>query len=253
MLLFEKIEKKWTEGAMGYDEHIQKQLSKKKDVDYWTKELRSLLGEEPLHILDVGCGPGFLTIILTRLGHTVKAIDGAQGMVNAAQKNFDAEGKGSVAALEDAVLLPDEEDASYDVIISRDVVWTLYDPETAFRRWKQVLKPGGKVLYYDGNYYSGDTSFRAHFQKAVGWISCLLLEHRIYGRSSLLPEGEFANLPFVLTDRPRKDYETCKKTGVRNIRITRDYYRTSLKNPEHWVYGWQGKKFRVLVTMPGGK
>ena len=251
--MFEKIENKWTAGAEGYDEHIQKQLANRKDVEYWTGELRALLGEEPLRILDVGCGPGFLTIILTRLGHTVKAIDGAEGMVRAAQKNFDAEGRGSLAALEDAVLLPDEEDHSYDVIISRDVVWTLYDPEKAFARWKQVLKPGGKVLYYDGNYYSGDVSFTAHAKKAIGWLSCLLLEHRIYGKSSLLPEGEFAKLPFVLTKRPQKDYETWKKVGIGSIRITRDYYRTSRKNPEHWVYGWQGKKFRVLVTMPGRK
>lgn len=248
--MFEKIENRWTAGAEGYDASIQKQLANKRDVQYWLQELSRLLGPAPLRILDVGCGPGFLTIILSRLGHHVKAIDGAEGMVRAAQKNFDREGKGSIAVLEDAVLLPEEEDGTYDVIISRDVVWTLYDPEKAFARWKQVLRPGGMVLYYDGNYYSGDTSLKAHVKKWIGAAAYLLMEHKRYGRASLLPEGDFARLPFVLCRRPEKDYETWKKTGIRSIRITKDYYRTSRRNPEHWKYGWQGRKFRVIVTMP---
>ena len=53
--MFEKIENKWTEDSGDYDDMIQKQLSNKRTVSHWTKELKRLLGPEPLRILEVGC------------------------------------------------------------------------------------------------------------------------------------------------------------------------------------------------------
>nr|WP_269851743.1 methyltransferase domain-containing protein [Methanosarcina horonobensis] len=47
----------------------------------------------------------------------------------------------------DAVLLDKEKENSFDAIVSRDVVWTLYDPEKAFMRWKNLLKPGVKSSF----------------------------------------------------------------------------------------------------------
>ena len=51
--MFEKIENKWTEDSGDYDDMIQKQLSNKRTVSHWTKELKRLLGPEPLRILEV--------------------------------------------------------------------------------------------------------------------------------------------------------------------------------------------------------
>ena len=39
--MFEKIENKWTEDSGDYDDMIQKQLSNKRTVSHWTKELTS--------------------------------------------------------------------------------------------------------------------------------------------------------------------------------------------------------------------
>ena len=61
--MFEEIESKWTEDSGDYDDMIQKQLSNKRTVSQWTKKLKNLLGPEPLRILEVGCGPGFMGII----------------------------------------------------------------------------------------------------------------------------------------------------------------------------------------------
>ena len=55
--MFEEIENKWTEASDNYDDIIQRQLSSKRTVSYWTKELKNLLGPEPLRILEVGSGP----------------------------------------------------------------------------------------------------------------------------------------------------------------------------------------------------
>ena len=120
--MFEKIENKWTEDSGDYDDMIQKQLSNKRTVSYWTKELKRLLGPEPLRILEVGCGPGFMSIIAARLGHDVKAIDGSSGMVEKARRNMRQYHQQVEICEEDGVTLPLEQEQSYDVILSRDAV-----------------------------------------------------------------------------------------------------------------------------------
>ena len=86
--MFEKIENKWTEDSGDYNDITQKQLRDKKTVAYWTRELKCFLGTQPLRILEVGCGPGFMSILMARLGHEVKAVDGATGMVEKAKENM---------------------------------------------------------------------------------------------------------------------------------------------------------------------
>jgi ubiquinone/menaquinone biosynthesis C-methylase UbiE len=43
-------------------------------------------------------------------------------------------------------------DNSYDVAITRHLVWTLVDPVAAFVEWRRVLKPGGVLLIVDGDF-----------------------------------------------------------------------------------------------------
>ena len=50
---------------------------------------------------------------------------------------------------------------TFDYIICRNVTWILYDPEKAFAEWKRVLKPGGRILYFDANWHiAGDEAYR---------------------------------------------------------------------------------------------
>ncbi len=247
--MFEEIENSWSEDSADYDAIVKKQLADRRSVRYWTKELQKRLGKKPLHILDVGCGPGFLTILLTRLGHKVKAIDGSSGMVACANKNFAAEGiAGYVKAYEeDAVRLPQEEAESYDVIISRDVVWTLYDPKQAFRRWQEVLKPGGQLLYYDVTFRDWKRSSRLRFRKKISNVLIFITEHgKIYREDVDQPVGAFANLPFYKEGiRPRIDYHVLKRTGFVQIRINWDAFRNNPFRIDFWKYGYSGKNFCV--------
>lgn len=45
------------------------------------------------------------------------------------------------------------EDNYFDLIVSRNVTWTLYNPQKAYKEWKRVLKPGGKLIIFDANWY----------------------------------------------------------------------------------------------------
>jgi len=39
------------------------------------------------------------------------------------------------------------------MIVTRNLTWNLEHPEKAYREWLRVLKKGGCILNYDGNYY----------------------------------------------------------------------------------------------------
>ncbi|WHH56817.1 class I SAM-dependent methyltransferase [Petroclostridium sp. X23] len=56
------------------------------------------------------------------------------------------------------ILLTEEnlpfEDESFDMVISRDMAWTLLEPERIMAEWRRVLKKGGRVLYFDANLQS---------------------------------------------------------------------------------------------------
>ena len=43
--------------------------------------------------------------------------------------------------------------SEYDVVVAKDVLFTLHDPGRALSEWISLLKPGGKLLIMDGNYF----------------------------------------------------------------------------------------------------
>jgi ubiquinone/menaquinone biosynthesis C-methylase UbiE len=44
--------------------------------------------------------------------------------------------------------------ASFGLVISRHVLWTLPHPEAAIDEWKRVLRPGGRLAIVDGAQYN---------------------------------------------------------------------------------------------------
>lgn len=118
----------------------------------WLREIERLLPEKDhLRILDVGTGTGFFAVLLAQTGHQVEGIDLTPAMLEeakslAAQRNLDI-----VFREMDAQALSYAEE-SFDVVLSRNLTWTLPEPEKAYREWFRVLKPGGWLLNFDADY-----------------------------------------------------------------------------------------------------
>lgn len=132
-------------------------------AERWIEEIRKYLGEveiqdnHVLKILDVGCGTGFFTVLLAREGHEVTGTDLTPEMVENSRKLAEDEGITCEFLQMDAENLefPDE---TFDVVISRNLTWTLPNVEHAYQEWIRVLKKGGILLNFDANYGMSDFS-----------------------------------------------------------------------------------------------
>lgn len=246
--MLDKIERSWDKSSEGYDYLIQKQLGSYKTVTSWSNILEKLLGKKPKRVLEIGCGPGFMSIITSRLGHSVKAVDGSEGMLETARHNFEVNGCDVDTQLEDAVLLPDEKEESYDAIISRDVVWNLYDPEKALARWKELLKPGGKVIYFDGDYRYSFNNKRPVWKWFSKTIQKFIYRDEPQREENTEEENNvFLQLKLIRKERPKEDRDMLIKTGFSKIRIIPDKFRNSPLSRDFWTYGYQGKKFIAIA------
>ena len=149
----------WTGRASGYSEVNQAELEteqRKKWRDCLQAEISRQfpgIAASQLRILEAGTGPGFFAILLCELGYDVTAIDLTPAMLEEAKKNAGSM-SGSIRFMEMNAEALDFEDASFDVVISRNLTWNLPHPDTAYAEWVRVLRPGGLLLNFDANWYA---------------------------------------------------------------------------------------------------
>ena len=128
----------WMRRAPGYSDVNKEELSGIQRQT-WSKLLEEEIDRhfgsnvpdrKKIRILDIGAGPGFISIILTELGYSVTAADFAQTMIEKASENADYLAESITFKREDAMDLsfPNE---SFDVVFSRNLTWNLPDPEKA--------------------------------------------------------------------------------------------------------------------------
>lgn len=203
------IQAYWSLRAKGYSLSTQEELDNS-DNSLYRKLLSSWLSESNIGktALDIGCGPGFLSIVLAKLGFKVTAIDSCEPMIKEAKRN--ASGLDIEFFLSDAVDAPFES-TQFDVIASRNVVWNLPDPLEAYRQWFRWLKPQGKLIVFDGNHYryltdpSRQDQPHRETHKHLGDVDIGVME-RI---AQSLPMSHF--------DRPQYDEKLLKSLGFVNI------------------------------------
>ncbi len=149
----------WTGRAAGYSEVNQAELEtdqRKKWRDCLQTEIARQfpgIAAAQLRVLEVGTGPGFFAILLCELGYDVTAIDLTPAMLEEAKKNA-GDMAGSIRFMEmnaEALMF---EDASFDVVISRNLTWNLPHPDAAYAEWARVLRTGGLLLNFDANWYA---------------------------------------------------------------------------------------------------
>ncbi|MGA3193093.1 MAG: class I SAM-dependent methyltransferase [Candidatus Bathyarchaeia archaeon] len=99
------------------------------------------------HVLEVGCGAGFLAVALARRGFAVEAVDHAPAMIELTKRHARQAGMDTRvhAAVEDVHELSFE-DESFDLVVSLGVINWLHDLRRALSEITRVLKLGGYAV-----------------------------------------------------------------------------------------------------------
>ena len=162
-------------------------------AERWIREITEILpGHKKLKILDVGCGTGYFSILLSKLGHQVTGIDLTPDMIEKGKLLAEEEHASCELVVMDAEQLQFADD-SFDVVISRNLTWTLPHPEKAYKEWLRVLKKGGILLNFDADYGLEDSTDTSHLPKHHA--------HHLLGQSMLLENNEIKkNFKSVITD-----------------------------------------------------
>ena len=141
------IKKYWDQRSSSYGLDSEKSAAA---AETWGTVLQELAPYKAGHCaLDVGTGTGQFAVYLAKNGFEVTGVDLSAGMIEKAQHNAAQEGLPIHFQVGDAEHL-DFADNSFDVLVSRNLLWTLPQPEQALREWKRVLKPGGRLVLSDG-------------------------------------------------------------------------------------------------------
>ncbi|WP_172299170.1 class I SAM-dependent methyltransferase [Pseudoruegeria sp. HB172150] len=105
-------------------------------------------------VLDAASGTGEVTRLLRRLGCDVTGIDLSAKMVARAQlKHVNDNAVRFFQGDAEHLLMAD---ARFDGVVCRNLLWTLTDPDLAFAEWFRVLRPGGTVVAFEGNWMRPD-------------------------------------------------------------------------------------------------
>lgn len=120
----------------------------------WDREARMLrqFGLRPgMSLLEVGCGPGFITEKLAELlpGGAITAVDKMPNMVEYAAHHLHGRLAIPVRHLEASATSLPLPDASFDFVYARMMLQHVDDTVAAAREFKRVLKPGGHVVLND--------------------------------------------------------------------------------------------------------
>src|SRR5580704_13383127 len=139
----------WDRRAAHFDEDFGHSIRSAAERAAWDRILDLILpAADGLEALDIGCGTGFLSLELAFRSHRVTGIDFAPSMIAEARKKA-AERQATIRYEEaDAEQLPFAA-ASFDIAVSRHLLWTLPHPERAMDEWIRVLRPSGRLIIVD--------------------------------------------------------------------------------------------------------
>jgi ubiquinone/menaquinone biosynthesis C-methylase UbiE len=224
----EVIRHHWNWRAATFDRELSQGLHSDRQREAWLELLAGLVGARPQRILDVGCGTGFLALLLAELGHEVTGIDLAPQMIELARQKA-AQAKLDVTFRVDNAASLADPDETYDVVVERHVIWTLPDPQAGVREWLRVLRPGGRLVAIEVKFARNEAlakryshPLRAAFNASVEAAMALVcrLAGRGYGRLYWKKYKRIdAQLPFSGGPHADRLADVFREEGYGNVTV----------------------------------
>jgi SAM-dependent methyltransferase len=137
----------WDAEAAGFDDEPDHGLRDPVVRAAWAARLAAWLPGRPGEVLDLGCGTGSLSLLASEAGHRVTGVDLSPAMIARARAKL--VGRDATFLTGDAAAPPVGE-RRFDVVLARHVLWILPDPVRVLRRWRGLLRPGGRMVLVEG-------------------------------------------------------------------------------------------------------
>jgi SAM-dependent methyltransferase len=141
----------WDDEAATFDEAADHGLRDPACRSAWRELLLGVLPPAPARVADLGCGTGTLSLLLAEAGYAVDGLDFSPEMVRRAEAKA-----GDVARfVRGDAAEPPLATGTYDVVLSRHVLWAMPSPPEALGRWIDLLAPGGRLVLVEGSWSTG--------------------------------------------------------------------------------------------------
>lgn len=243
----------WDDRAESYSNGVRGELGDYRS-DAWRQTLERVTGGyiaeawiagKAARVLDLGCGPGFFSILFAEMDCRVDAMDASDEMLARARDNARQAGvenaitfhKGDVASLP-------FEDGTFDIVASRNLMWLMRDPDTAYAEWMRVLRPGGKLVVFDANWYLYLFDAEIDAQRRADQEGHEVAEWAEDARATTDEERRcelFAlELPLSSVVRPAWDVKTLSGLGAQHVNVDEDA----------WANLWTESEYAYYATSP---
>lgn len=211
----DRIREFWDRDSHTYDDSASHSISDPLEAATWRAALRLALPDPGASVLDAGAGTGALSLLAAELGYVVTALDLSEGMLSRARAKAEANGVELTFVVGAAAKPPP---GPFDVIMERHVVWTMPDPVSVFRAWREITAPGGRLVLFEGTWGADTAARRAKDRAAEALRSIVGMgdhHHAPY------PDDVLAQLPLARMASPRPLIDMVRKAGWRGLRIQR--------------------------------
>jgi ubiquinone/menaquinone biosynthesis C-methylase UbiE len=195
--------------------------------------------------LEIGAGTGYFSLNLVRGGVVREAVctDISRGMLDELERSAANLGVGVQTARCDAQELPFEDD-SFDLVFGHAVLHHLPDLDAAFREFRRVLRPGGRVAFCGEPSYHGDRLARVPKRAALAvaplWRRLLGVGPRVhaYADDAEATEHGLEHVVDVHAFTPAQLDGFASGAGFEGVRVS----------GEELVAGWFGWANRTLES-----
>lgn len=206
----------WDAGAASYDGHRRHGILHEDEGVAWSRMATAIFGdprrtEVPIkRVLDVGTGTGLMALLAAELGHDVTGLDVSEAMLDQARRKareLHLDVRWDVGDAEDPPYAP----GTFDILVSRHLVWTLLHPGETLEAWSTLVRPGGLVAILDGAYGSGGPLARL----AKWWLA----RQKPASNEHAYPHEVHARLPLARQRSTDEVVHLLRSVGLEDVKV----------------------------------
>lgn len=225
--LIDRVQRYWTKRAPSYTEDVIKKMTASFE-NAWLEIIKKHLPQcdHTPTVLDVGTGPGFFPMLFAGSGWKIMAVDYTPAMLEEARMNTFGQNDDLTFHHMDAHDLRFD-DASFDIVISRNLTWNLERPYEAYREWMRVLRRGGVLINFDANWYAhlfDEESRHGYEADRTNAAEYELFDHYIHTDVTEM-ESIAQNLPLGRFNRPTWDMAALLDIGCSSVTVDCDFWK----------------------------